>query len=118
MSDPDAQPYERVGEFVYRPEWTSPLFNKIRILMRAMCLDTQPELTKAWEALQAAGGPESAPEAAAAFFRMPPDAEYAVLHAAVAAAKPTRTEEIRQARDWMMFFLEQYRETVRLTESL
>ncbi|MGI6087698.1 MAG: ABC transporter substrate-binding protein [Kiritimatiellia bacterium] len=118
MSDPDAQPYERVGEFVYRPEWTSPLFNKIRILMRAMCLDTQPELTRAWEALQAAGGPESAPEAAAAFFRMPPDAEYANLHAAVAASKPTRTEEIRQARDWMMFFLEQYRETVRLAERL
>lgn len=117
MSDPDARPYERVGGFVYRPEWTAPLFGRIRMLMRAMCLDSQPELIRAWAAIQAAGGPEAAPAAAAAFFRLPPDAEYGALRAAAAAPAPTRTAEIRQAREWMIFFLEQYRETVRLAES-
>ncbi len=116
MSDPDARPYERVGGFVYRPEWTAPLFGRIRMLMRAMCLDPQPELTRAWTAIQRAGGPAAAPEAAEAFFQLPPDAGYGALHAAAAAPPVTRTEEIRLAREWMMFFLNQYRQTVKLAE--
>lgn len=114
MSDPDARPYEQVGGFVYRPAWTAPLFGRIRMLMRAMCLDTQAELVRAWSAIQAAGGPAAVPEAAAAFFRLPPDAEYQALHASVASASATRTEEIRLARDWMMFFRHQYHQAARL----
>ena len=51
MSDPDYQPYERASEFYYHADWTSPLFNEIRFLIKVMCLDLHPELKTAWKAL-------------------------------------------------------------------
>jgi spermidine/putrescine-binding protein len=63
-SDPDEQPYEMAGEFVYRDEWTGPLFRVIQFVIRAMCIDPHDELRAAWSALIKAGFP---PEASRAF---------------------------------------------------
>jgi iron(III) transport system substrate-binding protein len=60
-SDPEEMPYaEQANRLVYRPEWTGRLFRELSFVMRVMCLDTQPELKRAWKALIDAGMPADA----------------------------------------------------------
>jgi iron(III) transport system substrate-binding protein len=60
-SDPEELPYaEQANRLVYRPEWTGRLFRELSFVMRVMCLDTQPELKRAWKALIDAGMPADA----------------------------------------------------------
>jgi hypothetical protein len=63
-SDPEVDPYEQAGAFVYHEEWTSPLFRTIGFIVRAMCIDPHDELREAWKALIAANFP---PDAMAVF---------------------------------------------------
>ena len=70
-SDPDYNPYESGASFVYRPELTGPYYGLLRILIRAIALDPQPELQRAWKAIIDAGGPEKVPQAMRAFNRLP-----------------------------------------------
>ena len=49
FTDPDALPFERAGEFVYRPDLTAPAFNALRIIIRSMCIDPHDELKAAWK---------------------------------------------------------------------
>ena len=64
-SDPEEMPYaEQADRLIYRPEWTGRLFRELAFVVRVMCLDTQPELKRAWRALIDAGMP---PEALAVF---------------------------------------------------
>jgi len=76
MSDSQVMPYEQSDRFTYHPEWTGSLFSVIRVLIRAMCLDTHDELTAAWEAIHRAGGLDVCPEAMAALTALPPGADY------------------------------------------
>ena len=50
-SDPDVNPYEEVGDFVYRAEWTGPLFSIMRMLIKAAFIDPHPELIDARSAI-------------------------------------------------------------------
>lgn len=50
-ADPNDRPYEQTT-FVYEPTYTGPAFNALRIIIRAMCLDTQDEMKIAWTALR------------------------------------------------------------------
>ncbi|HEY8931749.1 MAG TPA: extracellular solute-binding protein, partial [Rariglobus sp.] len=51
-SDPEELPYaEQADRLIYRPERTGRLFRELAFVMRVMCLDTQPELKRAWRAL-------------------------------------------------------------------
>lgn len=60
-SDPEELPYaEQENRLIYRPEWTGRLFRELSFVMRVMCLDTQPELKRAWRALIDAGMPAEA----------------------------------------------------------
>lgn len=60
-SDPEEMPYaEQADRLIYRPEWTGRLFRELSFTMRVMCLDTQPELKRAWKAIIDAGMPEDA----------------------------------------------------------
>ena len=60
-SDPEELPYaEQENRLIYRPEWTGHLFRELAFVMRVMCLDTQPELKRAWRALIDAGMPAEA----------------------------------------------------------
>ena len=54
----------------------------LRILLRCIALEPQPELQSAWKAIIEAGGPEKVPQAYAAFCRLP----FAYSGAAEAAA--------------------------------
>ena len=56
-SDPDELPYAPQDRLIYRPQWTGRLFRELAFVVRVMCLDTQPELKKAWRALAEAGMP-------------------------------------------------------------
>lgn len=81
-SDPDYNPYESGASFTYRPEWTAPYYSLLRILLRCIALEPQPELQSARKAIIEAGGPEKVPQAYAAFCRLP----FAYSGAAEAAA--------------------------------
>jgi iron(III) transport system substrate-binding protein len=60
-SDPQELPYaEQADRLIYRPEWTGRLFRELAFTVRVMCLDTQPELKRAWRALIDAGMPADA----------------------------------------------------------
>lgn len=63
-SDPAVYPYVDAQNFVYHPEWTGPLFNPIRFIVRVMCVDSHDEARDAMAALIAAKFP---PRAVAAF---------------------------------------------------
>jgi len=63
FSDPEAMPYERAGQFTYRPELTAPAFNSLALIIRSMCLDSHKELKEAWQALIDAGFPPQATRA-------------------------------------------------------
>ena len=62
MSDPDERPFETAKQFQYEAEWTAPVFNAIRFLIRGMCVDTHVELRDAWVELERAGFPAQAME--------------------------------------------------------
>jgi iron(III) transport system substrate-binding protein len=59
-ADPDENPYEAARDFVYRPAWTSPLFASLAFVVRAMCIDPDAELQRAYGALVAAHFPPRA----------------------------------------------------------
>jgi len=63
-ADPDENPYAEGALFQYHEAWTGPLFGAIAFVVRAMCVDTEPELAEAYGALADAGFP---PRATAAF---------------------------------------------------
>lgn len=63
-SDPNVYPYVDARNFVYHPEWTGPLFNPLRFIVRVMCVDSHDEARDAMAALIAAKFP---PQATAAF---------------------------------------------------
>lgn len=55
FSDPDALPYERTGDFVYRPDLTGKAFTALGAIFRAMCIDPHEELKEAWHEMHATG---------------------------------------------------------------
>jgi iron(III) transport system substrate-binding protein len=60
MPDAGEMPYEKAQSFTYRPEWTGSVFNVLRFVIRACCVDTHREQRAAWEAIVRAGFPARA----------------------------------------------------------
>ncbi len=114
MSDPDALPYEKNADFTYQAQWTGPLFATIRILIRAMCIDTHTELANAWSAINQAGGLEQQAHSAQAFSALPPEAEYHTALQKTTKLIGNKLEEARLVREWTLFFRHKYREAERL----
>ena len=115
MSDPQALPYENT-RFVYHAEWTGPLFNVIRVIVKAMCIDPQEELQDAWRAINQAGGPGKCQQAFAVFSTLPPEAEYPAAHAKTSALITSKLDEGRLLRQWTVFFRGQYRKAAESAE--
>jgi iron(III) transport system substrate-binding protein len=96
-SDPGLRPLEPGMAFHYEPKYTSDLFNAIRVLIRAMCIDPHHELKEAWHALIA--GSMNA-EALAAFDAFPPAVSYAAMKNEIApllkAKDPIATARLAQ----------------------
>ncbi len=48
LSEPEINPYRDAADFVYRSDWTGPLFTPLRFIIRVCFIDTHRELTRAW----------------------------------------------------------------------
>jgi ABC-type Fe3+ transport system substrate-binding protein len=53
-NDPDVNPYNSTGNFVYREEWTKPVFNALGLIFKMAFLDPESALRKAWRGIQRA----------------------------------------------------------------
>jgi len=93
-SDPEYDPYLSGSSFHYRPEWSGKYYTLLRLTIRAIMLDCQDELKRAWKAIIDAGGPEAVPEAMAHFNKLPFEYEKAD-----AAARSLRRSADRSAVD-------------------
>ena len=113
-SDPDENPYGPQDRLIYQPERTGRLFREMAFVIRIMCLDTQPELKRAWRALIAAGMPAEA----LAVFQDLKAVSYAATQGRIRAAlKSTdKVEELLLAKDLAQIFRNQYQRTVELAE--
>jgi len=112
MSDADEEPYERAKSFFYEADWTGPVFNSVRFIIRIACVDTHNELRHAWKELVKADFP---PEATRAFHEM------GMIHYDNAAGEISRavsgkdkSAEVRLARTLGNSFRQQYDLAVRL----
>lgn len=113
-SDPDEKPYAPQERLVYHPQWTGRLFREMSFVIRVMCLDTQPELKKAWRALIAAGMPAEA----LAEFQNLAAVDYVAAGGRIRAAlrSKNKVDEIRLANELGNQFRAQYLRTVELAE--
>jgi hypothetical protein len=114
-SDPEERPYApQEGRLIYHPERTGKLFRELAFVMRVMCLDTQPELKRAWRALIDAGMPADA----LAAFQDLSAVDYAAANGRIRAAlrSKNKVDEIKLANELGNRFRAQYLRTVELAE--
>lgn len=114
-SDPEVDPYRDATQFIYHPEWTSPLFRTISFFVRVACLDSHDEQAAAWRALIAAGMP---PEALARFSDVS-RVNYDVAREKIAPilSSANRIEEVRLARELAQAFRQQYAEAAAMARA-
>jgi len=113
LGDPSVNPYYLASQFEYIPRWTGRHFGINRYLIRAMCLDAGEELSAAWAAIQAAGGPEAVPEAMEALLAMPPDLNWD----SALGEDYHSSRQMVFMREWVIFFRQQYRLAKELAEA-
>ncbi len=106
-------PYELKGEFEYDSSLTGPAFNPLRVLVRAMCIETHEELVAAWEALAEAGFP---PQATAAFDELDGLGYREVIGPLKKRMKESRLEAVRVETELSQRFRHQYEKVKQLAE--
>lgn len=113
-SDPEEKPYAPQERLIYHPERTGWLFRELAFVIRVMCLDTQPELKRAWQALIDAGMPA---EALAEFHDLSA-VDYAAASGRIRSAirSKNKVDEIRMANELGNRFRAQYLRAVALAE--
>lgn len=113
-SDPEEQPYAPQERLIYHPERTGKLFREMAFVIRVMCLDTQPELKKAWRALIDAGMPEDA----LAAFQDVSAVDYAAAGGRIrdALRSKNKVDEIKLANELGNRFRAQYLKVVEMAE--
>lgn len=114
-SDPDENPYGPQDRLIYQPERTGRLFREMAFVIRVMCLDTQPELKQAWQALIAAGMPAEA----LAVFQELTAVDYAATQGRIRSAlrASNKVDELLLAKELAQRFRAQYQRTVELAEA-
>ena len=114
-SDPDVDPYREAESFVYRSNWTGPLFKVISFVIRIMCLDSHDEQVSAWKALVRAGFP---PKATAVFSDMN-SVGYKIAMDKIrpTLGAPNRIDEVQLARELGDHFRAQYRVAEQLAKA-
>jgi spermidine/putrescine-binding protein len=117
-SDPDVLPYVAAKEFTYDPKRTGSLFGSIAFIVRVMCVDTHPELTRAWSALIEAKQRTGAfpPEALAAFENISAvdfDAAKGRIKEAVAKDAP-KIRQVQLAKELSDLFRANYQKAAEL----
>lgn len=118
MSDPDAKPFSPEEEFNYDPSLTAKYFTLIRLLIKAMVIDPQPELQKAWQKIIEAGGAENCPEAAEEFNKLPfTYTDAANFAKALSPGDDTSPlSALQKQRELSEFFRNQYLKAAKLAE--
>lgn len=113
-SDPDVDAYVEAAKFEYRPEWTGPLFNVLRLVVRVMCLDPADELKAAWGDLARAGFPPAATAAFADVGRV----DYAAASGEIrdALRSPDRIREVQMTKELADVFRANYRRASQLAK--
>ncbi|HEY9249602.1 MAG TPA: iron ABC transporter substrate-binding protein, partial [Rariglobus sp.] len=114
-SDPEEKPYGPQERLVYHPQWTGRLFREMSFVIRVMCLDTQPELKKAWRALIDAGMPADA----LAVFSDLSAVDYAAAGGRIREAlrSKNKVDEIKLANELGNKFRAQYLKVVEMAET-
>jgi hypothetical protein len=114
-SDPEAEPFHDSEQLVYRPDWTGGVFREMAFVIRVMCLDTHPELVRAWRAVINAGMP---PEALAVLGDMS-GVSYERIGGPVRQAlnSKNKVDEIRFANELGAMFRAQYRRAEELARA-
>jgi ABC-type Fe3+ transport system substrate-binding protein len=114
FADPEINPYDEAGKFVYHGEWTGALFRTFSFIVRVMCIDTNVELREAWAALIKANFP---PQATAAFEDVSAvDFATAKTTIKTALSSPDKIQQVRLAKDLADHFRAQYRRTIELAK--
>lgn len=114
-SDPDEQPFEGTDQLIYQPTWTGGIFRELAFITRVMCLDTHPELVRAWRAVIAAGQPS---EAMAALNDMSSvNYEQVLGRVKQALNSKNKVDEIRLANQLGASFRAQYRRAEELAKA-
>lgn len=113
-SDPEEMPYGPQERLVYRKEWTNDIFREMSFVIRVMCLDTQPELKKAWRALNDAGMPADA----LAVFQDLSAVDYAMANGRIrdAIRSKNKVDVIHLGNELGNKFRAQYLKTIELAE--
>lgn len=106
LADPHNNPYEVGKHFTYHPRWTAALFSVHSDIIRAMCLNSSEELTRAWNAILRNGGPEQQPEAMAIFEQLPKNPEPVTWRSAPVISKTVG--RLDYMRDWTTFYRANY----------
>ncbi len=117
LIDPDYDPYAASAGFEYRADLTGRYFSMIRVFVRCAMLDPIDELRAAWKAIIAAGGPEAAPQAWAAFCALPFTYAEATEMAAKLSTDGSRWTPLDVAalrRGWTRFARDHYIEAAKL----
>ncbi|HTJ77545.1 MAG TPA: extracellular solute-binding protein [Rariglobus sp.] len=113
-SDPQELPYATQDRLVYRPQWTGRLFRELAFVVRVMCLNTQPELKKAWRALIDAGMPTDALAALQDVSAV--DYEIASGRIKAALLSKNKVDEINLANELGNHFRQQYLKAEEMAE--
>ncbi len=118
MSDSGYDPYRDSEGFKYHADWTGPYFNLIRIMIKCIALDPQPELKRAWDEIIKAGGPEAVPQAMSEFNKLPfPYAEAGKNAALLSTSKDwTMLDVMRLRREWTEGSRQNYLRSAQLAE--
>lgn len=112
LDDPQVDPYAIAASFEYFPRWTGAHFAVQRDLIRAMCIDSGPELRALWAAVAVAGGPEICSEVIEYIEKLP---EVPVPLTWESARTITHEyERIDYMNIWTQFFRQRYREGLEL----
>lgn len=114
-SDPEVQPFAEEDQLIYHPAWTGGIFREMAFIIRVMCLDTHPDLVRAWRAVIAAGKP---PEAMAALQDVSAvDYEATLGRVKQALTSKNKVDEIRLANELGANFRAQYRRAAELARA-
>lgn len=118
MSDKDYDPYRASEGFQYHADWTAPYFNLIRTIIKCIALDPQPELSKAWQEIIKAGGPDAVPQAVAEFNKLPFLYADAPKNAALLSPGKdwTMADVIRLRREWTEQSRQNYMKAAQMAE--
>ena len=120
LSEPEVNPYEKVRDFVYRPQWTGRLFTPLRFLIRVAFIDPHDELVEARKAIIGAlerGDIEAAEKAEAVFSNLD-SIRFDEVAGNIAETLRTgdKIEEVRLSRELADSFRRQYRQAKRIAD--